>query len=188
VKAQLLLVAVVPLVAACAGGNSTAAYRKHALAICARYRAAGRAAERRFEKSIGSHSTSTSVAAATDPLTHALADLRKLKPADSQKKLVRRWLSAGQRLVQVTREQLTVLTRDQRRVEAELKHLKLPHHRPTAEELKHPTAAIFGDVYAHSPAWRQFVRDANRSFRPANRATKRFTRLARQLGLAGCLR
>jgi hypothetical protein len=168
---------------------SPSSYRHKVLGVCGRYRSAIKGEERRQERAaLASPEQAISTAPTARLLRRMLIDVRKIKPPPSQRPLVRRWLEAGDQIVTLLGREDRVLTRDTRLVEKELRHLKLPRHKLTPEEIRHPTAAIINAVAAHSPAWRKFMRDTATIARQSLVPTRRFQSLASKLGVSACTR
>ena len=154
------------------------------LAVCADYRERDAAEAKRAEKA----PPRLVRRGQSRRIRRELRDLRRIRPPSTLRPTVRRWLAAGGQLARIIDDQERVLTRDSEAVFAELKQLDLPRRKPTREELAHPTAALFEQLYAHSPAWRRFYRDVdvfvNRSAQPR----RRFEQLAAELRVRACLR
>jgi hypothetical protein len=189
---RLALTAVIGVcVTACGGSNSVtpSSYRHRVLGVCDRNRAAIKAEETRQEHAaLRSPGGSISFLPTARLLRRMLADLRKIQPPRSEQQLATKWLDAGTQIVTRLERQDRVLGRDNRLVDEDLKHLKLPQHKLTSEEIRHPTAAIINEIAAHSPAWRKFMRDTAAMARESLGVTRRFQKLASKLGVAACTR
>lgn len=166
------------------GGSSPSEYRAQVRKVCDHYRREAKAIP---EPGPGAASLAAYERRSDRLFRKQLADLTAIEPPPSERRLVRRWLAAGRELAAFSGRQTAVLNRDQRRFEREIKHLKIPHHKPTAEELAHPTAAILNEVYRYSPAFRRFMRDSRTLVLRSKPLVERFASIAARLRVSGCL-
>ena len=163
---------------------SPAAFRTAVVRVCERYAKRAKTIPEPGPQpgSLGAYERRT-----TRVLAAEVAALRRLHAPSSEKKLVDEWLATADRLITLLRQQSLILDRDERRVARALAHAKLRKHAPTAEELKHPTAAILQQLY-ELPAYRSFLRHTATFERASAPVSRRFRLLARKLRLVRCLR
>jgi hypothetical protein len=185
-RRRLLVLPLLAAAAASCGSSSVspAAYRAHVRKVCEHY---GREAKAIPEPAPGASSVAANERRSMRLFRHLLDDLASIKPPTSERRLARRWIAAGRTLARFTDHEIAVLDRDQRLFEREIKHLDIPKHNLTPEEIAHPTGAILDEVYRYSPAFRRFMRDSNRFAMRAKPVEQRFLRLGKRLGVTACV-
>jgi hypothetical protein len=180
---------VMPLIAAAAAGCgssgvSPAGYRAHVRKVCEHY---GREAKAIPEPGPGPSSEAANERRSMRLFRHLLDDLASIKPPASERRLARQWIAAGRTLSTFTDHEIAVLDRDERLFEREIRHLNVPNHKLTPEEIAHPTGAILDEAYRYSPAFRRFMRDSNRFAMRGKPVEQRFLRLGKRLGVTACV-